>query len=236
MSQTKDPAVSSAVAQLTKSVDAEKWARLKAAYVLPLDKANHLKHGDRLERQQQTYGKYFDLERWFRYHLRHVRNIGLDAESRPQSVLDIGCGFGLFCRVCQSFGHETLGLDMDVPLYRAAAEALDVTYRVGTVRPFEPLPDDLRGFDVISAIAVKFDQPEFLTAGAPYWTVATWSFWLRDVARRLNEGGRIYLKLHPPSDKMLSPAEIAALDRFWTQISEWRSDTDDMLIRRKSVL
>lgn len=223
------------VASLISRLDRESWQALQANFVLPQDEVARLRHQDRLERQQQNYAKYFVLERWFRYHLRHVRNLDLDTSS-PKRILDVGCGFGLFAHLCGHYGHDAMGLDLDIPLYRAAADLLGVEYTVGQVTGLKRLPTGLRGFDVISAIAVKFDQPEYLTAEHPYWTAETWSFWLGDMADRLNEGGLIYLKLHPVLEGNLPAAEINNLNALWQSIASWQSDTNDLIIPVENVL
>jgi SAM-dependent methyltransferase len=113
----------------------------------------------------------------------------------PKSVLDLGCGGGFFLYVCQHLGHSCLGLDIDVfPLFTELLDLFGVERRVWTIRPFEPLPDLGRKFDLITAFSIDFNR---ISKQDWWWGPKEWAFFLDDLKRCLNPGGRVFLALNP---------------------------------------
>jgi hypothetical protein len=76
-----------------------------------------------------------------------------------------------------------------------------VERRASPVLANTALPEDPQGFDMVSAIAIKFDRLDWGPQGAEPWTVAEREFRLRDAASRLNPGGQLFIKpndhIHP---------------------------------------
>jgi SAM-dependent methyltransferase len=145
----------------------------------------------------EHYAKYAKVERWLRLNIRRAQDLKLHRSS-PQSVLDLGCGGGFFLFVLQQLGHSCLGLDIDeYPLFTELLELLRVERRVWTIRPHEPLPDLGRKFDLITAFSIDFNRE---SKRDWWWGPAEWGFFLDDLKRHLNPGGRIFLGLNPRND------------------------------------
>ncbi len=156
---------------------------------------------DTIFRLEKNYSKYFDLESWFTYHTRQAMAAGLHETDGTQRILDLGCGAGIFLYIASVLGHVGVGMDLASDMYRQMAAVLDVDWRDSPILANTPLPDDLHGFDLISAIAIKFDRLDWGPQSAEPWTLSEWEFLLNDAASRLNPGGRLFIKpnfhIHP---------------------------------------
>ena len=161
----------------------------------------------------EHYAKYADVERWLRLNIVRVQDLKLH-RCRPKSVLDLGCGGGFFLFVAQQLGHRCLGLDVDeFPLFKRLLDLFRVERRVWTIQAFERLPDLGRKFDLITAFSVEFNRK-----GGWWWGPEEWGFFLDDVARHLNPGGRIFLGLNPARNKEFYTPEL--LDFFLSRGAE----------------
>ncbi len=151
----------------------------------------------------EHYAKYADVPRWLRLNIERAQDRKLH-RCGPQSVLDLGCGAGFFLFVAHRLGHRCLGLDADVfPLFSELLELFAVERRIWTISPFEPLPDLGRKFDLITAFSIEFNRK-----GDWWWGPAEWAFFLDDLGRSLNPGGRIFLGLNPGKDKQFYTPEL----------------------------
>jgi SAM-dependent methyltransferase len=168
-------------------IDQARLAALQARYALSTD----------------HYTKYADVKRWLRLNIVRAQDLKLHRCS-PQSVLDLGCGGGFFLFILQQLGHSSLGLDIDAfPLFTELLDLFQVERRVWTIRPCEPLPDLGRKFDLITAFSIDFNRE---SKRDWWWGPAEWAFFLDDLKRHLNPGGRIFLGLNPRNDgKYYSP-------------------------------
>ncbi len=175
------------------SIDQETWGRLRAEFSGEAEGVV-VDNSDMKRRFELNYAKYFDLHYWLRYHWRHARTLGMDHSEKPQRVLDLGCGAGIFLYICRRMGHSGVGLDIEMPMYQQMAKVLGVKYLPERIAPMTPLPAEMTGFDVISAIAIKFDRPDFADRHARVWQLPEWKFILADLKTRLNPGGRLYIK------------------------------------------
>ena len=93
----------------------------------------------------------------------------------PKSVLDLGCGGGFFLYVCQQLGHTCLGLDIDVfPLFTQLLDLFGVERRVCAIKPFEPLPDLGRKFDLVTAFSIDFFVT--MSRGRPFGPMMEYQF------------------------------------------------------------
>jgi SAM-dependent methyltransferase len=152
----------------------------------------------------EHYAKYADVRRWLRLNIIRVQDLKLH-RSPPKAVLDLGCGGGFFLCVCQQLGHSCLGLDIDVfPLFTQLLDLFGVQRRVWTIRPFEPLPDLGRKFDLITAFSIDFNR---ISKQDWWWGPEQWAFFLDDLKRYLNPGGRVFLALNPggPNKEFYTP-------------------------------
>jgi SAM-dependent methyltransferase len=124
----------------------------------------------------------------------------------PKSVLDLGCGGGFFLFVLQQLGHSCLGVDIDeFPLFTRLLELFHVERRVWTIRPFEPLPDLGRKFDLVTAFSIDFNR---ISKQDWWWGPSEWAFFLDDLKRHLRPGGRIFLGLNPGKNKQFYTPEL----------------------------
>jgi len=153
----------------------------------------------------EHYAKYADVKRWLRLNIVRAQDLKLHRCS-PQSVLDLGCGGGFFLFVLQQLGHSCLGLDIDVyPLFTELLDLFRVERRVWTIRPYEPLPDLGRKFDLITAFSIDFNRE---SKRDWWWGPSEWAFFLDDLKRYLNPGGRIFLGLNPTTEGVYYTPEL----------------------------
>ncbi len=127
----------------------------------------------------------------FRYQgLKYRRLIGLLPRRRFASVLDIGCGLGVFSRLLAAHADRVLGFDFAAAAVeqarQASVEVPNVTFEEGDILHLEALPDG--GFDlVVIADVLYYLSPlsdEVVT------TIA------QEVARLLAPGGVLLLANH----------------------------------------
>ncbi len=145
----------------------------------------------------EHYAKYADVKRWLGLNIIRAQDLKLH-RSPPKSVLDLGCGGGFFLFVAQHLGHRCLGLDIDgFPLFQELLDLFRVEKRTWKISPYEPLPDFDRKFDLITAFSIDFNRE---SKRDWWWGRAEWNFFLDDLNRHLNPGGRIFLGLNPKRD------------------------------------
>jgi SAM-dependent methyltransferase len=115
-------------------------------------------------------------------------------KSRPLNILDLGTGFGYFPYACNYYGHNAIGLDLDVvPMYNDITKFIGIDRKVHKIKSFENLPDYGVKFDLITAFMVCFNNHK----EEDVWDIQEWDFFLKDVAcNRMNSNGRIFLILN----------------------------------------
>jgi SAM-dependent methyltransferase len=160
-----------------------------------------------VEYPSEDWPKYLDLNRWIGVNIRRVRELELDL-SRPQRILDLGCGAGYFLYICRLLGHDGTGLDVDdVPMFAELTRLLGVRRVTSRISPFVPLPDLGERFDLITAFMICFNdhkQPGL-------WGVPEWEFFLDDLAVQLAPHGRVWLELNREYDGTCYTPEVREL-------------------------
>lgn len=148
--------------------------------------------------------KYLDLDRWIGVNIRRIRQLELDLAG-PKQILDLGCGAGYFLHIAQLLGHSGIGLDMDrLPMFREVTRLLGVHRVVQRIRPFHPLPNFGKKFDVITAFMICFNNHKM----PGLWGVPEWEFFLNDLAKYLKPRGRIWLELNQEYDGTFYTPEL----------------------------
>lgn len=189
------------------------WRRAQRIFhPIPLEPIHARVDQGRLEELQaeyalsrEHYAKYADVKRWLRLNIIRAQDLNLH-RCPPKSVLDLGCGGGFFLFVLQQLGHTGLGLDIDeFPLFTRLLDLFQVERRVWTIRPYEPLPDLGRKFDLITAFSIDFNRESRCDW---WWGPSEWAFFLDDLARHLNPGGCIFLGLNPGKNKEFYTSEL----------------------------
>ncbi len=178
------------MARLQETVDAARFEEIRQRFEVP-------DPGD-------TPAKYVQLEHWMRINLVRVRELALD-RSRPQRILDLGCGAGYFLYIARQYGHDVLGLDIDrLPLFAEMTRLFEVPRVICQIEPFVALPDLGRRFDLVTAHMICFNghNTEWL------WGPAEWGFFLDDLASHLQPDGRLHLSLNHERDGSLYTPEL----------------------------
>jgi len=168
--------------RIMRTVQAEKFRQIRKRHAVP--------------NPGNAWPKYLDLERWMTINLQRVRDAGLDL-SRGKRILDLGCGTGYFLYICQFFGHDVLGLDMDgTPGFAEMMALFALPRLIWEIAPFVPLPDLGGKFDFITAHMICFNGHK----SERLWGVSEWDFFLDDLALHLNPRGSIWLELNREHD------------------------------------
>ena len=152
----------------------------------------------------EDWRKYLDLERWINVNIRRIREIEIDL-MRPKRILDLGCGTGYFLYIAQLLEHEGLGLDLDEPaMFGELTRLLGVRRVVWEIKAFDPLPDSLGKFDLITAFLICFNRHKQVDV----WGVPQWKFFLEDLAKHLTPRGRVWLELNQEYDGTFYTPEL----------------------------
>lgn len=148
--------------------------------------------------------KFLDLERWIDINIRRIREIEIDL-MRPKRILDLGCGTAYFLYIAQLLGHQGLGLDLDeLPMFGDLTRLLGVRRVIWQINAFDPLPDALGKFDVITAFLICFNRHKQTNV----WGVPEWEFFLDDLAKHLTPRGRVWLELNQECDGTFYTPEL----------------------------
>jgi hypothetical protein len=111
------------------------------------------------------------------------------------SVFDIGSGVGYFAYLMKSLGNTVTLLDkVDCSgIFTDGRKALNLEADtvLHTIEPFVPLP----GFANKISLAVSF-SPHFYNPKGKFWDVAAWRFFLRDLAGKMTDAGKIVFHMN----------------------------------------
>jgi len=174
--------------QFLDRIDPAAWKRLRDLYPYRSD--------------ARKINQYDDAAYWMQVNVERVQDLWLD-RSPPLRILDLGSGAGYFLYICESLGHEALGLDTDTePLFHGTTALLNVRRVIWRINPNEPLPDLPGKFDLITAHRVCFNRISRAPDGTwKEWTPADWRSFIQDVrARFLKDDGRLLLDFNPRPD------------------------------------
>lgn len=176
------------------AIDPAGFAAIKARYYQP----------------GENPSKYLDLETWMKTNVKRLRDIPVHRAPPRLRILDIGCGVGYFVFAAQRLGHEAVGLDVkSVALYNEMIPLLGVTRVVHMIKAGQPLPAELRDFDVIAAHMTCFNR----RADGSHWGVEEWTYFLADLKARLRPGGTIQLHLNKLDDGRHMADDVRAFFR-----------------------
>lgn len=158
-----------------------------------LDRARVREIQERYATSKIQVSKYAQIEPWMKTNIERVQDLHLNRYT-GKDILDVGCGGGFFLYICQSLGHRCLGLDIEgFPLFRELTDLFGVERRIWEIKAFEPLPDLGRQFDWITGFSTGFNRRE----DKSLWAIPEWDFFLNDLSRHLQPGGRIFFGLNP---------------------------------------
>ena len=119
------------------------------------------------------------------------RFIGLKLKS-SSSILDIGCGFGLFSHVAEFNGHKVDSLDIPnaSPILKEASKLLKIKKHEFTIKKKVPLLKLNKKFDVVTAFQIYFNGH----CSKELWDVEDWKYFLLDLHDNiLNDNGIVHL-------------------------------------------
>jgi SAM-dependent methyltransferase len=157
-----------------------------------LDQKQVLEIQQRYASSPVQIAKYADIERYMKLNIERVQDLGLQ-RSRPQDVLDLGCGGGFFLYICQQFGHRCVGLDLEwFPVFTDLLNLFKVERKTWEIKAFEPLPELGRKFDWITAFSTGFNRVK-----KKPWRVLEWEFFLEDLGKHLAPAGKMFFALNP---------------------------------------
>jgi len=122
--------------------------------------------------------------------------LDLDRSPRPLRVLDLATGGGHFPYLAQVYGHQVVGVDIDVLIYAQLCEMYGVERVVEPIRKMQPI--DLPGkFDLITALRPQFNLNENpKLEGRRYWTVDEWVWFIEHLSTLLNYPGRLFFAMN----------------------------------------
>ncbi|HUU46033.1 MAG TPA: class I SAM-dependent methyltransferase [Acidobacteriota bacterium] len=143
-----------------------------------------------------------------------VRHLGLDRPPRRR-ILDLGSSVGYFVLVACRHGHDVTGIDIPDAALSRAARIIGAPYVEHTIAAYQPLPEDLTGFDLVTMFGVNL-----LSSQSPkkYFDQAEYGFLTEDVRRRLNPGGRWVIRPNVPNHPDESSLD-RLFDREWWRVT-----------------
>lgn len=141
--------------------------------------------------------KYLELEEWMSTNVKRIRDHRIMKAPPKLRILDIGSGSGYFLHIARCLGHDVLGMDVDTePVFRETFELLKLPRRIFRIEPFQPLPDLGASFDLVTGHMTCFNR----RADDTHWGKEEWGYFLKDVLKHLNPGGKIQFDLNPLRD------------------------------------
>ena len=139
----------------------------------------------------KSFLKWCNWERHVEQAIANARYLKLN-ESKGKRILDVGCGFGYFVRVCNVLGHHAEGIeDTKIPYREDLQRILDIRIHRHRVGVDSVLPDGLGNFDIITlhsfGTPIVPGGPDYAAMRQDPWTPYSWM--LNKMLCRLNPGG-----------------------------------------------
>jgi SAM-dependent methyltransferase len=138
-------------------------------------------------------------------------------------ILDVGCGSGVFCFVCNALKHDAQGLEMPidshqrVELNAALSQWFGVTLIHHLIEPMERLPLPDGRFDHVTAFS-----PQFYRIDRNYfWSREVWEFWFDELKRICSDDATFMLKLNL-SKAVRDKSEVYDHSDFCAALSRYR--------------
>lgn len=149
--------------------------------------------------------------------------VGLPS-SRPLRILDLGSYNGMWPRVCARYGHQATCAEIPEVLARpevtAMLDLLQVPRLALRVMPMQSLAGLPQPLDLVTGFRTRFHSTKPEETGLQnetHWGVGEWDFFLRDLARNLTPGGRIFLMLNRLQEKEKGGGVPAVLAKFFAE-------------------
>jgi SAM-dependent methyltransferase len=144
----------------------------------------------------------------------------------PLAILDLGTGTGLFPFVCENCGHAAMGLDLPAEvmpdperrIFSLMPDAFGVAVERRPIRAFAPI-EGIGTYDLVTGFRVSFNDHK----KPDEWGRAEWEYFITDLRKHLNPGGRIVLTLN------------ANVERYGSKLRYYDEDTRDFLAAMGSV-
>jgi cyclopropane fatty-acyl-phospholipid synthase-like methyltransferase len=145
--------------------------------------------------------KYLRFNTRFKGRLNYAYQLGLGDSKEKKNILDIGTGVGYFPYICNRFGHNAMAFDLgDYELFNDMIEMLGVNRPAYSITPFEPIPDQGRRFDLVTAFLICFNNHN----KPGLWGVPEWEFFFTDLVKNhMSERGEVFLHFNYEMDTNL---------------------------------
>lgn len=143
------------------------------------------------------YVKYTGYKAMIRFHAPKL--LHLQAPKKNAHALDIGGGAGYLAWMLACLGYEPLVIDVpekdEIKPLQMMRDALGLKTVYHWMKAFEPLPELKEApFSLVTATNLVFDDG---------WRLVEYAYFLRDVARRMESDGQIYLYFNPPQAEVI---------------------------------
>ncbi len=155
--------------------------------------ADLLALGDAVFQKAGGQYNYLDIARYLAIKAHHVVELRLDRAS-PLKILDLATGGGHFPFLAKQYGHEVIGIDLNIPIYAKILGLYSVERIAQPIIRMQRMP--VAGpFDVITALRPMFNR----SLGDPthrFWTIDEWIWFIEYLCSLLRYPGRIYFSLN----------------------------------------
>jgi hypothetical protein len=139
------------------------------------------------------YGE-LDVAQSLQRKAKYVAELRLDISS-PLRILDLSTSGGHFPFMATQYGHEVIGIDIDLPGNALVLEMYGIKQIVHSILPNAPLPVAGK-FHLITALFPMFNRHGGREPKHKFWDVGDWLQFITYLSTLLNYRGRIFLQLN----------------------------------------